>query len=492
VTGSVSGVDERHALLFTEIPSLDVVGQRVARGAVLSVLRFGFPFALGIAASIILTKILVPAQFGVYAIFATLAPMMAVLVGSVATAFVTAREFTAKDINAFFWTMEVTSILIGGTIVAAGLAGVASVTSSRLLVTLGLFMPLVPLRFPADISFNRQVRMDKLAVVEACEISVYQGIAVGCAFAGLGSLSFGVALVAGAFTAAVVNFLMARWLPQRPAFAGSARWLKVSLPYMLTSGLAYAKDRPAFILLAAAAGTTVLGYFSWAFNAAIVLSTLSWLAAQGLFGLFVQIRDDREAVGRIVSLVLRLLAVGVFGFSACLASCVRPLISNVFSPLWLPATHSFWLLLIATSSWALVAPLQYLAIADRRVSAVNRWLLVQIGVIWIAGAPAAIYLGPGGFALCFVVANVSFLALAYRSTALRYPVAIFLDVGSLAVAAIAAAVAGFIVANYLGQSWLSLFSSAGTSLLAYSSLILVWRRRQLLTDAHTVFELLRH
>jgi len=478
--------------LFTEIPNLDVVGRRAARGAALSVLRFAIPFGLAIGASIVLTKILVPAQFGVYAIFGTLTPMLAILIGSVAAAFVVAREFTAEDINAVFWTMEAASILIGGAIAACGLAGIASVTVNRLLVTLGAFLPLIPMRFPADISFYRQVRMDKLALVESSEVTVYQAAAVACAYAGLGSLSFGIALDAGAFTAVLVNFSMARWRPQRPAFAGSAHWLKVCLPYMLNSGLGYARDRASFILLAAVAGTTVVGLFSWAYAAATVIVTLTLLATQGLYGLFVQIRDDREAVGRVISLVLRLIAVGTFAFSACLAGSIRPLITTVFSPLWLPATHSFWLLLIASSMLSLAAPLQYLAAADGRVRSMNRWLLVQIAVNWIIGIPAAVLAGPGGFALCFAIAAFSYLALIYRSTAARYPVEALTNVILLAGAGICAAVSGFAVANSLGQNWLSLAASLATSLLVYSVLALGWRRRLLIDDATTVYKLIRH
>ncbi len=479
-------------MLFTEIPSLDVVGRRAARGALLSVFRFGFPFVLGIGVSIVLTKILVPAQFGVYAIFGTLTPILAILVGSVAVAFVVTREFTAKDINASFWTMEAASILIGGAIAATGLVGVAGVTVNRLLVTLGLFLPFIPMRFPADISFYRQVRMDKLALVEASEVTAYQAVAVACAYAGLGSLSFGIALDASAFTAVLVNFTMARWLPQRPAFAGSAHWLRVSLPYMLSNGLGYARERASFLLLAAVAGPTVLGLFSWAYTAAMLVVTVTLLATQGLYGLFVQIRDDHEAVGRVVSLVLRMIAVGAFGFSACLAGSIRPLTTNVFSPLWLPATHSLWLLLIVGSMMSLAAPLQYLAAADGRVRSMNRWLLVQIGVIWIVGIPAAILSGPGGFALCFVIGAFSFLALLYRSTTARYPIDVLRDIVLFAVAAIGAAIAGFVVATSLGQSWLSLAASAGTSLLAYLALTVGWRRRRLLDDARTIYGLIRH
>ena len=485
-------MDDRHARLFTEIPNLDVVGRRAARGAALSVFRFGFPFVLAIGVSIVLTKILVPAQFGIYAIFGTLTPILGILVGSVATAFVAARQFTAKDINAVFWTMQTASVLIGGAIVAGGLAGMASVTVNRLLVTLGVFLPMIPMRFPADISFYRQIRMDKLALVEASEVAAYQAAAVACAFAGLGSLSFGIGLDAGALTAVLVNFSMARWRPQRPAFAGSARWLRVGLPYMLNSGLGIAKERASFILLAAVAGTTVVGLFSWAYTASMLIVTLTLLATQGLYGLFVQIRDDREAVGRVVSLVLRLIAFGTFGFSACLAGSIRPLITTVFSPLWLPATHSFWLLLIVGSVMSTAAPMQYLAAADGRVSSVNHWLLIQIAIIWIGGIPAAIFSGPGGFALCFAVGALLFLALLYRSTTARYPIDVLRDIVLFAVAGLGAALVGFAIANSLGENWLSLAASVGASLLAYSALTLGWRKRQLFDDAKTVFELIRH
>jgi O-antigen/teichoic acid export membrane protein len=458
---------------------------------VLSVLRFGFPFVLGIGVSIVLTKILIPAQFGVYAIFGTITPVLAIIIGSVAVAFVVARQFTAEDINAVFWTMEAVSILIGGAIVAAGLAGMASVTVNRLLVTLGVFLPLIPMRFPADISFYRQIRMDKLALVEASEVTAYQAVAVACAYAGLGSLSFGIGLDAGAFVAVLVNFSLARWRPQRPAFAGSAHWLRIGLPYMLNSSLVYAKERASFILLAAVAGAATLGLFSWAYTAAMVLVTLTLLATQGLYGLFAQIRDDQEAVGRVISIVLRLIAVGTFGFSACLAGSIRPLITTVFSPLWLPATHCFWLLLIASSMMSLAAPLQSLAAADGRVHLMNRWLLVQIAIIWIVGIPAAILSGPGGFALCFVVGAFLFLALIYRSTAARYQVEALTDLVLCAVAGIGAAGCGFAVANSLGRNWLSLAASAGASLLVYCALTLGWRRRQIFDDTATVFELIR-
>ncbi len=447
---------------------------------------------LGIVVSIILTKILVPAQFGVYAIFGTLVPILAILVGSVAAAFVTARYFTAKDINSVFWTMEAASILIGGAIVAAGMVGIASSNVNKLLLTLGLFLPLVPMRFPADISFFRQVRMDKLALVEASEVTAYQLVSVACAFAGLGSLSFGIALDIGALTAVIVNYTMARWLPQRPAFAGSGRWLRVGLPFMLSSGLSLARERASFILLAAVAGATVVGLFSWAYTAAMVTVSLALLATQGLYGLFVQIRDDREAVGRVVSIVLRLIAVCTFGFTACLGGSIRPLITTVFSPLWLPATHSFWLLLIASSAMSLAAPMQYLAAADGRVSSMNHWLLANIAVIWIVGIPAAVIAGPGGFALCFAGGTSLFLLLIYRSTAARYPVHALANIIFVAIAGAVAAIAGFTVATSLGENWVSLAASAGSSLLVYCAITLSWRRRQLFDDAQTVFGLMRH
>jgi hypothetical protein len=79
-----------------------------------------------------------------------------------------------------------------------------------------------------------------------------------------------------------------------------------------------------------------------------------------------------------------------------------------------------------------------------------------------------------------------FLAFIYRSTAARYRVEALYDVTLFAVIGIAAA-AGFLVANSLGQTWISLVSSASVSLLAFCILTLAFRRRQVSSDITTVF-----
>lgn len=466
-----------------------VIGQRVARGAALAVGRLLLTTVVSVVAAIFLTRLISPSDYGVYAVVASLAPLTWIISGAFVLSFLSTDEKPAPHVvNAAFWIFEGLAVCLA--LFALVMAMFSRGQMQFLWFSMALFLPLAPLRFPAEYFIYRDIRTERLAFIEAAEVLTYQTTAVVGALLGLGVRSFGVGLVFSAITSAAVAYVFSRWRPSSPSLRPAYIWLRRALPFQMQIALTLARERATLPLLALIAGASATGYFSWAYSAAALPLTFAYLAGQSLYGAFSHLRNDVEASGNAASLAGRLTALSVLGASAILAGSLYPLITVVFSSEWLPATNTMRLLLVASCALSLAAVLAQMAQIDGRVHEVNRWQIVQIAVIWLFGLPLAFIFGATGLATAYAVAACLYLYLSYQANRMLYPLQGVKGVVVCAFASLAAATAGWGVADYLGASVPSLFASATTSLIVYL-LIVTLLARTLLADIKTALILFR-
>jgi O-antigen/teichoic acid export membrane protein len=478
---------------FQIAPPREVVGSRTAKGAFTALLRMGVVYGLGGAAAVVLSHLLTPADYGIYATVATLTAVPPLLILGLSLAFLASpTPVNDEEVDAAFWVFFLFMAAVAAVTCTIALVGPVGHTVRLLLLCLSAWLLVTPFRFPSEFRLYRAIRAGRVALIEAAELASYQSTVIVCATAGLGAKSFGFGLLAGVIAATLCSQMLSRWRPGRPSLRPALPWLRASLPFQTQTWLVLAKDRLTLPALALVAGTAVTGWFGWAYMIAAIPATLAALAGQSLFPGFSHLRNERQALAEAVSLATRLLGVAIFGFSAVVAGSIQPIITVVFSPRWLPAVHSFWLLAVASAVMATLVPLLQLAQADGRIGRANRWQLLYTLIIWCVGIPLASLLGGGGLSLSYAVASLASAYLAYRSSKQRYDLSILGALVRYGMAAAAAAAAAYATANLIVTDGpFAVVAALFAGLGAYLLLLILLARRQLLSDLREMWKLVQ-
>jgi PST family polysaccharide transporter len=471
------------------------VGARTARGATSALFRISWQLGVGLIASITLTRLLTPADYGLYAIIAGLTATPALLMAGMSAAiFAAPQRIKSAEFSSTFWIFFLAMSAAGIITAAATLAFVGNPTERFLLLALSIWIVLTPLRYPSEFHLLRDMRIGQIAIIEAFEIGIYQAVVVVCALLGLGARSFAIGLLAGVVVASISALKLYPWRPQRPTLQGirgALPWLVRGLPFQAQTALNVAKDRLTLPVLALVASTSAVGWFGWAYTATGLVFILASLANQSLFVGLSYVKKEPDVLASATSMATRLLALLLIGLSAVLAGSIRPVITTVFSPRWLPATHSFWLLSISAITMAVALPLTQLARLDGRVKAVTRWQLANLAIIWGLGLPVAYLLNAGGLALAYALGSLVYAAWSYHSTRKQYQLDIIPAVARYAAAGIVAAGTAYALSRWLGSGITSVLVAPAGGGLVYLLLVLGLAHRQALRDLQAAWSLLR-
>ncbi len=130
---------------------------------------------------------------------------------------------------------------------------------------LALSLYLVSWRMLSAARLERELRFDRLVRVEVGESLLYQGLAVGLAFAGFGVWSFIIAALVRAAAGSVAIYLSAPWpirltLPRR----GAVEWFRAGLPFQVQDLVQATGDWVTPVLVGAVGGVSKVGYLTWA------------------------------------------------------------------------------------------------------------------------------------------------------------------------------------------------------------------------------------
>jgi PST family polysaccharide transporter len=322
----------------------DSIGSNVGRG-----LRWGLAGTLltkvgSFAMGLVLARLLVPADFGTYAIaIAATAVLMHIndagLIaatvqwrGKLAEMAPTATLLAVLSASGIYGIAFVAAPAFAG---AAGNPGAAGVV--RLLSLVIVIDGITAVRSGA---LMRHFQQNRLIAANSAGLVVNVVVAIGLAVAGAGAYSFAWGQVAGAFVTGIFVFILGR-VPVRFGFdpAVARRLWHFGLPLAASLGVEAVVTNVQFAVVGRITGIIEVGYFLLAFNMAswaqsILGQAIRYVSVAGFSRLSEQ---DDEALSSGVQRSMPLMVTVVAPVIALTSVLATPLVALLYGTRWSPA-----------------------------------------------------------------------------------------------------------------------------------------------------------
>jgi PST family polysaccharide transporter len=463
------------------------LAHRASRGTLVTVGAQWSRTALQLVSTVLLARLLVPADFGLLA-------MVLAIVGLADLV----REFglsgaivRLRDIDDRMWAaIHRFSLVLG--VVAGGLAAasaplVAALYGEPRLV--GLTLALAPLvlvnsvAMPLQAALQRDLRFGAMAVVEV--VAAAAGVLAAVVGALLGAGYWSLVLLPGVTAVVRLELLL---VIRRPPLRHPRPWRDLR-PVLGTGGsifgvelLNYAARNLDNVLVGRALGPAVLGVYTRAYALLMLpISQLNGPLARVGLPVLSRLRDDEDAYRRYVRaamLVVAYAAIPVFAIAAGLAG---PLVVVLLGDAWTAAAPIFALLAIAGVAQALGNVSGWLYVSLGRAHRQLVYFAVTKPLVLLAFVVGLTWNGVEGLALLYGLVSCALLVpgflLAIRGTFVT-PSDVFLPVLRPALLAPFGFAASAAVSALLPNPVLALLAGglAGIAVFALALLIPAYRR----------------
>lgn len=300
---------------------------------------------VGIAGTVILARLLTPADFGIYALTSFIVLQLGALadIGLGATLIHQAEEPSLRQLRSVFTIHALISLALYALcyLVAPELAKVLSLGEggASFCRCAAMMVLLLPFRAIPAVLLNRRLTFKYIALSELIGGIVFQVTAIVLAFCGQSYWSFGVAILTS--TAARSLFLYI-WCPWPIGFALDVafirRCLSFGTAFQLSSLTALLRDNITNFLGGPLFGPTPVGLLSWASRTAAYCSqSYVGICANVSFPTLSRLRFDRELFADSLARMFYYVNLATMLTLSILAGLAPPIIHLIFTDKWLPA-----------------------------------------------------------------------------------------------------------------------------------------------------------
>jgi O-antigen/teichoic acid export membrane protein len=321
------------------------VGRRGTRGALQLAVRGLLLRILTFLGTLVLARILVPSDFGVYAIVSFVVSVWALLgdFGLGAALVQQEEEPTARQL-ATAWTAQqaialaaVTAIWLTAPALTALVPGLPGDAPWMLrILSLGLLFS--SLRTLPSVMMERELHFGPLAAAEIAQQAVYYAVAIGLAVAEFRAWSFILAGVAQLATGALVVNLVWR---RRPTLALDRDCLRGLLGFgfgfQLSIIVVALRDTPLPAMAGFVLGTASAGLLQFATRMGATVASVDEIVARIAFPAFSRLQGRADDQARALSAATMLTALFMVPFQCLLAALAPILVPLVFGDRWQPA-----------------------------------------------------------------------------------------------------------------------------------------------------------
>lgn len=337
-----------------------------------AVLTYGANKGVTVVATLVLARLLVPADFGVVALASVLVTAFAFLADlGLAQALILRQDLEGRARGTLLTLMLASAATISAVAVASAPLAAWLLDEPRLrdvMFALGAGLVLNGWTSFADASLQRELEFRSRFAAQMVQTAAYAVIAIGAAALGAGVW----ALVAGQLgAAAAYGAALARVQPARvrPAWDPRAarEAVRVGRGFWGQGALAFVKLNVDYLAVGRTLGAAPLGIYSMGYR----LAELPYLGigepvARVTFAGFVRMRARGEDVRGPFLTSLQLVALCTALLGVLLSACAEPLVRSLLGDRWL----------------ALIGPLTILGVwgAIRPIYATSGWLLNALGL----------------------------------------------------------------------------------------------------------------
>ncbi len=389
--------------LSTDHLQSDLRGRSV-RGGMLTLTSQGTQFLIQAIATVVLARLLVPADFGLVAMVSTVTGLASAFADlGLSEATIQRREITHNQVSVLFWINV--AIGLGLMIVTVALAPVLAwfYREPRLVaitIVVSVAFLIGGLKVQPDAILRRQMRFSSLAIRDVVSIAIAVPVAIFIALRG-GTYWAIVALpLTLNFTVMVITWFMVKWtpsLPRRDAHVGSMISFggKVAASYLIVTVNRSADN----VLIGWHFGAGPLGLYSRAYNLLMLpVRQLSAPAGSVAIPAFSRVQGDPERFSRFYLRAANLImwiSAPIFAF---LFVAAKPIILLTLGGKWIEAAPVFQILVISALGQLLLDSTVWLFVSRGQSSQLLR-LLVFISPLIVGSFIIGLPFGIKGVAL---------------------------------------------------------------------------------------------
>lgn len=397
------------------------LGTSAARGVGVLVGRTLGLQLLTAGVTVILARLLTPADYGMFALALAiqLAGQRLAELGLPAALIGQEAEPTTEQQAAVGGAMLCTSLLLSGALaaVAFGLAPALGLHSEALQVVgvAGLAMPFYAGRAVPTALMERHLRFGRVALVETADTLTFNAFALLAALGGLGAFSLAGAVPAGAFASLVVAWSLQAFArrpilrldPLRPM-------LNFGVQITLVQGINIGREVGFVTALTAVGGATTAGFYAMAkrlFSFPIALTgavaRVSFPALSRSQGM----RAERAANAAVYTALVASLPL------ALVAGAIEPLIEVVLGSTWMPTSEivlagSLGMMVAATANATMVG----YALAEEAVGSIIAAAVFETLLACALAVALTASLGETGVGLAITISSLAgMIVLAVRT-----------------------------------------------------------------------------
>jgi O-antigen/teichoic acid export membrane protein len=462
------------------------VSRRGSHAAMFLATRTVLLRGLTFAGTIVLARLLAPADFGIYAMVSLVVSVWAALGDfGLGAALVQQQEEPTPTQLATAWTAQQAIALVSTGVVwltapaiTAAFPGLPS-DAPWMLRILALGLPISSLRTLPSVMMERELRFGPLAVAEVMQTATSYSVAIGLAAFGGGVWSFVIAGVAQLAVGTLMVNLAWRRLPQVGLDRDClVRLVQFGFDYQTSVVMVSLRDAPLPVIAGVVAGTVSAGLVQFATRIALTVASIDEVIARIAFPAFSRLQARPGEQSRALDAAVMLTALLVVPVQCWIATAAPVLVPAIFGAQWTGAVVPIQIMCIGM---LFRFPTRYIrqavfACGESRLGMVMSAVATILAIVCFGTGCLAGGL-PGG-AVGFLAGTAAGLAATGRMARTHVPEPGWRAFTQLVGAGLVAAAAAFL-GQYAGRD---LGSAAATILGAaiYAAVfgVLVWTRHR--------------
>lgn len=470
------------------------LNRRVSRGVFFIGAWGVMNLLVGFGGNVVLARMLVPADFGLVAIGATLMMFATTLSdGGLGSGLIRRPESPTRQELRSVLALQLS--LTGALAVLA--AGIASLfgSSGAVVAVMMCALPLAATQTPGKVVLSRALRFRVLTAVDAAGILAYYGWAVAWVFAGAGVWALATGVVFKAALSSCAMAFASRETNLLPSFRGvRSLWPVISfgLRFQGISAAGMVREQGLNAGIAVLSGVGTLGLWTLAKRVIEIPMLITEPLHRVAFPYMAQLRAGGEDPGPVIERGIRVSGTAAGIVLTGLAASASGLVPAVFGAQWAETAVAVqWV----SVSLLVAAPLAVVAVgflyAMGEPSIVLRATIAHTLTLFVVAFPLLPFIGvnaigAGGLAGAFVDAAILGRAVALRSSARPFRLmAVPLLLGG------PAAIVGWGVTHRLGDDFPAAIAGGALASALYVAALFVCRRETLLETSTLVILSLR-
>ncbi|MEO0825889.1 MAG: lipopolysaccharide biosynthesis protein [Cyanobacteria bacterium J06642_9] len=446
------------------------LNQRSLQSGLIAVAAQPIKFIIGVGGTMVLARLLVPADFGLLAMVQPLLSIVDSLSNlGLETATIQRQEFNPEQASAIFWlSLKINALVIGGMMVAGPLLawfyGQPELTMIVLCLAIGITS--LCLSFQHLSLLKRQMQFELLTTIEVVAMVVSAVVAIAAAWLGLGYWALVLQLTVLQVIKGIAYWIFCDWRPHRTVKSSQFKTdLRSTLSYGIhltgfrcISRVGMKMDR---VLLGYFGGASALGLYSMAYQWAYFPF---WQIYHPLFDVavssFSRSLSNPERYRSYCQRGLLLIFAVCMPALACLFVTAQSVILLILGEQWLDIVPMFRVLIVAVFVGGMYRVTKWIYVSAGQTQRQFRWSLIHTPVM-ITATAIGVQWGAYGVAVGYTVGMCL----------LSYPAVVY-----------CVRQAPITLGDFLGSVWRPAIASILSAILLYCAQLLIPPTKILIVD----------